>query len=78
MKADFTSKNNLSTIVLDVNTEELSIIIAGIQQQLNKHKDYLQFYRDELVNPVLNINLNLEIEKCNAKVKQLEEMLSIM
>ena len=78
MKADYTSKNNLNTIILDVNTEELSIIITGIQQQLNKQKDYLQFYRDELVNPVLNINLNLEIEKCNAKVKQLEEMLSIV
>ena len=78
MKADYTSKNNLNTIVLDVNTEELSIIITGIQQQLNKQKDYLQFYRDELVNPVLNINLNLEIESCNAKVKQLEEMLSIV
>lgn len=76
MKADYKVKNKLRTIVLDVNVSELVLITKGLEIQLNNEKDYLQFYKEELINPTVKCNANEEIEKCNIKIGQLKNMLS--
>lgn len=72
MKANYKHGN----ITLSVNTEELSSITLGIKDQIKKQKDYLIFYKEELINPVVECNPDLEIQKCNTKIEQLESMLS--
>ena len=76
MKADYKTKNSLKTIILDVDVAELVIITKGIEIQLNNEKDYLQFYKEELINHTVKCITNEEIQKCNKKIEQLETMLS--
>lgn len=76
MKANFKHYYEDGNITLSVSTEELVIITTGIKDQLKKQKDYLEFYKEELVNPVVECNPELEIQKCNTKIEQLESMLS--
>ena len=76
MKANFKHYYEDGNITLSVNLEELSSITLGIQDQLKKQKDYLTFYKEELINPVVECNPDLEIQKCNTKIEQLESMLA--
>lgn len=76
MKADYKTKNSSKTIILDVDVAELVIITKGIKDQLKFEKDYLQFYKEELINPTIKCNPIEEIEKCNAKIKKLQDMLN--
>lgn len=76
MKANYKHYYEDGNITLSVSTEELSSITMGIQDQLKKQKDYLEFYKEELVNPIVECNADLEIQECNAKISQLESMLS--
>lgn len=65
-------------ITLSVNTDELVIIRMGIKEELKKQNDYLAFYKKELINPVVEHNADLEIQKCNTKIEKLESMLSVL
>jgi hypothetical protein len=76
MKANFKHYYEDGNITLSVSTEELSSITLGLQDQLKKQNDYLIFYKEELINPVVECNAEIEIQKCNAKIGQLESMLS--
>ena len=72
MKANYKNGN----ITLSVDIDELSSITLGLQDQLKKQNDYLTFYKEELVNQIVECNPDLEIQKCNTKIEQLESMLS--
>ena len=76
MKANYKHYYEDGNITLSVDTDELFFIKTGIQEQLKKQKDYLTFYKEELINPVVECNADLEIQKCNTKIGQLESMLS--
>ena len=76
MKANYKHYYEDGNITLSVSTDELFFITTGIQEQIKKQKDYLEFYKEELINPVVECNADLEIQECNAKIEQLESMLS--
>lgn len=76
MKANYKHYYEDGNITLSVSTDELFFITTGIQEQIKKQKDYLEFYKEELINPVVECNPDLEIQECNAKIEQLESMLS--
>lgn len=78
MKANFKHYYEDENITLSVDMEELSNITMGLQDQLQKQNDYLIFYKEELINPVVECNAKIEIQKCNTKIEQLESMLSIL